>query len=84
MNLVGLALSHVNSWSVLVAGNEFALETEYSQGSMWSVGAYGLLVVRSTTVMLFGTGKDLLSDTEVSSQLILKPLCGALLVMSSA
>lgn len=51
---------------------------------MWSVGAYGMLVVRRTTVMLFGTGKDLLSDTKVSSQLILKPLCGALLVMSSA
>ena len=51
---------------------------------MQSVGAYGMLVIRSTTVMLFGTRKDLLSDMEVSSQLILKPLCGALLVISSA
>ena len=44
MNLVGLALSHLNSWSVLVAGNEFALETEYSTGfhvviwGLWDAG----------------------------------------------
>ena len=32
MHLVGLALSHLNPWSVLVAGYEFALEMEHSTG----------------------------------------------------
>ena len=44
MNLVGLALSHLNSSSVLVAGNEFVLEMEYSTGlhavswGLWDAG----------------------------------------------
>ena len=50
---------------------------------MWSTGVYRMLLIRSTAVMLFATRKDLLSDTKMSSQLILKPLCGALLVMCS-